>query len=388
MLEASGFSIPSLTVIIGALGVGIGFGLQNIFNNLVSGVLLLTEKKIKISDFVSLDNLSGYIKEISIRTTVIQTLEGKEIIVPNSYRISNNIVNWSYSGTTGYIVTQLGVAYASDPVLVTETLLKSAYSIPEVLPYPLPKVLFTGFGSSSLNFELWAWVNQIDKTPFIKSALNFTILYNCRLNGISIPFPQQDLWLRNPESLQGVFHPELAQATSNQTSSAQPTSSSSLGQALRQLSYFHNYSDLQLQQLIEFGHQKHFRAGEFLAKEGEEVKSCFIMLSGIAISILVKESRELYRYQGGDCIGDLSIALNVPQLASIQAVTETSVFVVHKQNLGALLRKFPNFAEYITVSRASKEKIFADYFDISSNSTPSSLLDWVRNKINAFIQKG
>ena len=192
VLEASGFSLSSLTVLVGALGVGIGFGLQNIFNNLVSGVLLLTERKIKISDFVSLDNLSGYIKEISIRTTVIQTLEGKEIIVPNSYLISNNIVNWSYSGTTGYIVTQLGVAYASDPVLVTETLLKSAYSIPEVLPYPLPKVLFTGFGNSSLNFELWVWVNQIDQTPFIKSALNFTILYNCRLNGISIPFPQQD----------------------------------------------------------------------------------------------------------------------------------------------------------------------------------------------------
>jgi len=105
-------------------------------------------------------------------------------------------------------------------------------------------------------------------------------------------------------------------------------------------------------------------------------------------SILVKENKELYCYQGGDCIGDLSIALDLTQLASIQAVTETSVFVVHKQNLGALLRKFPNFAEYITVSRASKEKIFAEYIDISSNSTPSSLLDWVRNKINVFIQKG
>jgi len=105
-------------------------------------------------------------------------------------------------------------------------------------------------------------------------------------------------------------------------------------------------------------------------------------------SILVKENKELYCYQGGDCIGDLSIALDLTQLASIQAVTETSVFVVHKQNLGALLRKFPNFAEYITVSRASKEKIFAEYIDISSNSTPSSLLDWVRNKINVFTQKG
>lgn len=386
VLEASGFTLSSLTVIVGALSVGIGFGLQNIFHNFVSGLLILTERKLKINDFVVVDNLSGYIREISIRTTVVQTLQGQEIIVPNSYLINNNIINWSYSETTGYLITQLGVDYETDPVLLTETLLKSAYSIPEILPYPPPKVLFTGFGDSSLNFELWVWVNQIDQAPFIKSSLNFTIYYNCRLHGIKMPFPQRDLWLRNPESLQGLVHPDFTQATPVETT-AKSTSFSNLGQTLRQIGYFQAYSDIKLQQFIEFGYQKYFQEGEFIAREGEEIQNFYIVLSGIVRSILTKENKEIYRHQIGDCIGELSIAFGTKLVSSVQAVTQTSVFVVHKCNLGALLKKFPDFAEHVTVSRANKEKIFAEYIDMGYNDSPSNLLEWVRSAINALIQK-
>jgi len=143
---------------LGGLGIGVGFGLQEITKNLISGLTLLVEGKLQVGDYIEFDGLLGYIQEISIRSTVIRTFDGVDVVVPNSNLTSNRVLNWSYKSLTGKIRLSIGVAYDSDPVLVTETLLNSAYTESAVLHEPPPRVIFKGFGDSSLEFELWAWI--------------------------------------------------------------------------------------------------------------------------------------------------------------------------------------------------------------------------------------
>ncbi|MCL1475705.1 mechanosensitive ion channel family protein [Argonema antarcticum] len=162
VLQTSGFNVASLAVVVGGLGVGIGFGLQDITKNFVSGLTLLIERKLKLGDFIEFDGMTGYIKEISIRSTIIQTFSGGDVVVPNSELVNNRILNWSYENFIGRIDVPVGVSYDSDPVLVTEILLKSAYMEPSILHDPAPRVIFLGFGHNSLDFLLWAWVSRID----------------------------------------------------------------------------------------------------------------------------------------------------------------------------------------------------------------------------------
>ena len=155
VLEINGFNLASLAVVVGSLGIGAGFGLQEITKNLVSGLTLLLEGKLKVGDYIEFDGLNGYIKEISMRSTLIHTFDGGDVIVPNSNLTAKQILNWSYQNFTGKIHIRLGVAYDSDPILVIETLLNAAHMEPSVLRDPPPKVIFIGFGDSSLEFELW-----------------------------------------------------------------------------------------------------------------------------------------------------------------------------------------------------------------------------------------
>lgn len=201
VLQSTGFNLGSLLVVAGGLGVGIGFGLQEVTRNFISGLTLLIERKLKVGDFIEFDGMSGYVKEVSLRSTLIRTREGGDVVVPNSKLVENKVLNWSYDSYHARIQIPVGVAYNSDTVLVTETLLNAAYMEPAVLHEPPPKVMFKDFGDNALNFELWVWVNRIDREPFIRSSLNFIIEYNLRQNQITVPFPQRDLWIRNGEDL-------------------------------------------------------------------------------------------------------------------------------------------------------------------------------------------
>lgn len=206
VLQSTNFNLASLVVLAGGLGVGIGFGLQDATKNFVSGVNLLLERKIKVGDFVEFDGLSGYIKEIAIRSTLIRTKDGGDLVVLNSKLVETRLLNWSYDNFTARIHILVKVAYESDPVLVTETLLKSAYMESAVLQEPAPEVIFKEFGDNSLNFELWVWVNRIDREPQIKNSLNFIIEYHLRQQKISISFPQMEVSVRNPEVfIQSLF---------------------------------------------------------------------------------------------------------------------------------------------------------------------------------------
>jgi len=199
-LSVAGVQFTNLAIIAGALSVGIGFGLQNIVNNFVSGLILLFERPVKTGDWILVGNTEGYVKRIRIRSTLIQTFDRADVIVPNSELISGQVTNWMLYDTRGRIKVPIGVAYGSDTKLVHDLLQKIADEHPNVITdasTPAPKVLFMGFGDSSLNFEMRAFVQNIDERLQIVSDINYAIDAAFREHGIEIPFPQRDLHVRN-----------------------------------------------------------------------------------------------------------------------------------------------------------------------------------------------
>ena len=200
-LKLTGISFAGLAFVGAALGVGIGFGLQNIVNNFLSGLILLFERPIKSGDFVTVGGVEGTVKQINIRSTEIETLDRQNVIVPNSELISQQVTNWVLHDPHGRLQILVGVAYGSDTEKVKQVLQQVAENNQHVLndgvTSPKPKVLFMGFGDSSLDFELRIWIRQIRRRFDVTSEINFAIDKGFRENGIEIPFPQRDLHVRS-----------------------------------------------------------------------------------------------------------------------------------------------------------------------------------------------
>jgi len=198
-LVALGVHLRDITIIAGALGVGIGFGLQGIVNNFVSGLILLFERPVKVGDYIQLGEKWAEIKRIGLRATVVETLDRSEIVVPNSDLISNQVTNWTLSNRMVRLVIPVGVEYGSDVPLVMETLKEAAMASSKVMRMPEPQVLFVNFGESSLDFELRVWMSNIDDRFTVKSQLHQEIDSRFRQAGIVIAFPQRDLHLRSAD---------------------------------------------------------------------------------------------------------------------------------------------------------------------------------------------
>lgn len=200
-LSIAGMQFTNLALIAGALSVGIGFGLQNVVNNFVSGLILLFERPIRTGDWIVVGDVEGYVKQISIRSTRIETFDRADVIVPNSDLISGRVTNWMLRSTYGRAKIPVGVAYGSDTAKVKDLLLQVANEHPDVLTSgvvaPEPRVLFRQFGDSSLDFELRCYVRDIDRRLSVISDLNFAIDTAFRENGVEIPFPQRDLHVRD-----------------------------------------------------------------------------------------------------------------------------------------------------------------------------------------------
>jgi len=202
-VNAAGIPVDKLTLILGAMSVGIGFGLQNIFNNLVSGLILLFERPIQLGDTVQVGQLTGNVKTIGLRSSNITTFDGAEVIVPNGQLISNEVINWTLSDQNRRIELVVGVAYNSDPELVHRLLTDILDSHTELVKDPGPLVFFSGLGESSLDFTLLFWISDYIHNRRIKSEILFSVFRVFKENGIEIPFPQHDLHLRSvdPEIL-------------------------------------------------------------------------------------------------------------------------------------------------------------------------------------------
>ncbi len=198
-VTAAGIDFGDFAIIFGAFGVGIGFGLQNIFNNLVSGFILLFERPIKINDTIEVGTLMGNVRSIGIRASNVRTFDGAEIIVPNGNLISNEVVNWTLSDQTRRIEVIVGVSYSSDPHQVYDVLLKVLKDHKDIVKDPEPNVFFKELGDSSLNFRLLCWTPQFDQWIRIKSEIIFDVFDALKAANIEIPFPQHDLHLRSIE---------------------------------------------------------------------------------------------------------------------------------------------------------------------------------------------
>ncbi|HYN61632.1 MAG TPA: mechanosensitive ion channel domain-containing protein, partial [Rubrivivax sp.] len=201
-LAAAGFEVSQLAIVIGALSLGIGLGLQTVVNNFVSGLILMFERPIQPGDTVEVSGTVGTVRDIGMRATTFTTFEGADVVVPNGMLLSEKLINWTLSSNTRRIDIPVGVAYGSDPEKVRALLLEVTQRTERVARQPPPAVMFTGFGASSLDFSVRAWTH-FDDHPIVRSALGLAIHAALRDAGIEIPFPQQDLHLRSIE--RGLF---------------------------------------------------------------------------------------------------------------------------------------------------------------------------------------
>ena len=196
--QAVGFDLSSLAIVAASVGVGVGFGLQNIINNFVSGIIILAERPISIGDRIEVAGVAGRVTKIQLRSTTVVTNDNITMIVPNADFISNTVTNWSHGDPKVRIRVPVGVAYGSDLKLLQQLLLEAAGEHPKALRDPSPVVLFNEFGDSSLNFELGVWTQEMTATPIhFTSQMNFIIEQKLRENDIEIPFPQRDLHVRS-----------------------------------------------------------------------------------------------------------------------------------------------------------------------------------------------
>ncbi|MEY3359517.1 MAG: hypothetical protein RLZZ537_1374 [Pseudomonadota bacterium] len=196
-LAAAGFHISQLALILGALSVGIGLGLQDVVKNFVSGLILMVERPVQPGDIVEVSNTTGRVRDIGMRATTLTTFEGADVIVPNGMLLSEKMINWTLSSDNRRIEIAIGVSYAADPKHVLEVLMAVANKARGVTHDPAPTVVFTGFGSHSLDFSVRAWTDNYDDAIFIRSALALDIHAALTEAGIAIPFPQRDLHLRS-----------------------------------------------------------------------------------------------------------------------------------------------------------------------------------------------
>lgn len=196
-LKTVNIPLGAIVGLFAVIGVGIGFGLQNLTSNFISGVILLLERPVKVGDRVELNGLWGDVRRINLRTTLIETPDNIAIIVPNSKLLENEVTNYSYGDTRIRLRIPVGIAYGSDCDRATELLCQAARDNANILDNPPPKTRFREFGDSSLNFELLCWIPDATRKFDIVSEVNHAIDRAFRENGIEIPFPQRDLHLRS-----------------------------------------------------------------------------------------------------------------------------------------------------------------------------------------------
>ena len=195
-VAALGVDLTKITILAGALGVGIGFGLQSLVNNFVSGLVVLYERRINVGDAVLIGDVGGRVQQLGLRACTVRTWEGAEVIVPNASLTSEKVSNWTLSDEHRRVDVAVGVAYGTSPERVADLLLSVAHKHSHVLAQPAPIVLFRGFGDSALLFEMRVWTNRFDSWMQTQSELTVATYAVLREAAIEIPLPQRDVHVR------------------------------------------------------------------------------------------------------------------------------------------------------------------------------------------------
>lgn len=406
ILYNNGIPISSFTVLAGVLGIGFGFGLQNLASNFISGITLLFEQPIKVGDFIEVEGLLGSVERISIRSTIVRTLDGVFVIVPNIRFVENNIINWSYKDPKCRIHIPVGVAYGTDPVLVTEALLTAARGEPTVLSSPSPKVRFLGFGDSALNFELLVWIDHPLDSEHITSALHFLVEYELRHRDIVIPFPQRDLWIKNPELLNTLLGnsnflesanvkalQQSSLISNNQKNGTQKLKKSvpkspnnwNLRDLLRRLTYFENFTDLELRQLIEYGYRQLFPEGIVIFEENDPGDSFYVILSGKVEVISQKTGQYIATLHEGEFFGEMSLLLGAPRTATVRTIQDSILFIIEQHDLKKLLEEQPDLAVQISHKLYERQQALKDLGLFTETSTDNRPFYRIRNRIQTLF---
>lgn len=396
-IQEIGFNLASFAVVAGGLGVGIGFGIQDLTTNFVSGLTLLLDRPVKVGDFVELEGLMGIVKKISIRSTIITTNDDSSVIVPNSNMISHKIVNWSYQNPLLCLRVSIEVAENSDPLLVTETLLSIAYAEAGVLSEPNPKVFFVEFGDDCFKFELLVWTDRPTDREVIKSSLNFAIEYHFRKQGINFPSNERDLYLRNPEFLLSLFDkkgtvtkPEMIVENNQKIPilSEGIKKPSSLSNLLREVKYFEHLTDLELRQLIEVGYRQRLRPQEFLFRENDAGDAFYMILSGSVEVFVEAIDKHLRNLGSGTFFGELSLMLGIPRTASVRALEETILFAINKEGFQKVLTERPDLYEQIIQEIAKHKEELSERQQelremqlVDASEDDESPVEWVRKRL-------
>ncbi|MGC1308715.1 MAG: mechanosensitive ion channel domain-containing protein [Phormidesmis sp.] len=391
LLQAVGINLASLSVVAGSLGIGIGFGLQEITKNFISGLTLLVERKLKVGDFIELDDFTGYIAEISLRSTVIRTITQKHIVVPNSDLVSNRVTNWTYFNTKGWVSIPISVPHESDPLLVIEVLMDSAYLEETVSLEQTPEVYFSSISENSLDFKLWVWTNQIDNKFKTESSLNFIIRQNLKQHGLRLASPRMDVWNRNPNVViasDAKDYPQHAALQRPQESNLDAFSKPvAVRDLLKQLPYFEKCSDIELRKLVEIGHRKRLEPAEILYQEGDPGDAFYIILRG-AVGYTFQKSGQTTVMRAGQFVGEFSLMLEVPRTVTVKALEDTTLFALSPQGFKKLLRDQPHLYDVMVEEMGHHEEELSQQGRqlrelglINPEEYNQNPVDWIRNNL-------
>ncbi|OLT59837.1 mechanosensitive ion channel domain-containing protein [Moorena bouillonii] len=381
VLQTSGINLSSLAIFAGALGIGFGIGLQDLASNFISGLTILLDQPIKVGDYIEIDNLSGTVEKISIRSTVIRTIHNVCVIIPNNSFVQNNVINWSYENPTSRLQIPINFPDELDPLVITELLLAAARQEPRVLSSPSPQVWFKGYGEEGMDFELLVWIDKPAESQGIKSALYYLIDTELRSRHIEPGHPERNLRIHNPEALVSLFRQLQTPGVTNGSSSThkqsatakrKPKSKSAkawkLADLLRQVSYFQNCSDIELRHIIEEGYRKTLPAYETICRENDPGDSFYIILSGKVEVFVESIGKRVATRKSGEFIGEMSLLMGTPRTATLRTLEETMLFVVDRDNLQSLLAKHEELADRIS-EELSKRQETLERLGITVSST-------------------
>ncbi len=377
--QGMGLDIGALAVVFGALGVGIGFGLQELTRNLTSGLTLLMEGKLKVGDQIEFGDTTGFIREISIRSTVIRTFQGAEIVVPNSSITNAPVKNLSYQSPDGRVDVAVTVAHGSDPLAVTEVLLDAALAEPTVLTDPPPKVLLHGLQGQGMAFELWAWTSAIQAGLSLRSSLNYAIEQGLRERHIELAGARQQVQL-------------LSSRRAVEEDGAGPDWSP-LRASLPDHPCFSSMDDRRLRELVGSGARRSLPAGTVLVHQGDEGRSFHLVLSGAvdAIHETDRVSRKLFTFTAGEFFGELPLLLQVPYPTSMVTSQDTTLFVVPSGSFRALLASRPDFADTVAQEVARRSDVLRSYQDclrqrgLLDDADVHQPLQWFRERLRRVL---
>ncbi|NJK35208.1 MAG: mechanosensitive ion channel [Oscillatoriales cyanobacterium SM2_2_1] len=392
VLQSAGINLNSLAVFASVVGIGVGFGLQNLASNFFSGLIIVFEQTIKVGDYVEVGSLRGTIERISIRSTIVRTPDDVFVIVPNQKFIQDNTVNWSYGGQTCRLHIPVLVAYDSDPVNVTEALLTAARLEPRVLSFPAADVWMRTFEDNGILYELLVWVDQPPLQEPIKSSLNFRIEYELRQRHIEIPYPQRVVHIKSSDHHKLMPSP-IATPPDPQTSAplrplGKTSSRPSLRDLLRRMSYFETCSESEMLALVASGYRKVFRTGEVICREGEPSDAFYIILHGQVEVISERTNVYITTLHDGEFFGEIALLTGTPRTATVRTLVDTTLFVIERLQLQTLLVQHHELAEQIAAKLSERKQMLLELgVIVPDNGEPSEkdVLWWVRDRLNALF---